>query len=673
MSIAVGFYREAARERGVKVSVLWNRALRSAAAAVVSAGAAGMACSAPATTSSSGGPVESSPGVGRVGLSLSLPDGLGLASLNWTITNDATSVDEGSTVGVGDAQSVEFVVGDLPQGGGYEIQISATDSAGDPCSGMGTFAIVAGGITSVALTVTCTRPTDASLPPDVTSGSVAVEASVVLVPTAAGPQCPGIMSLAITPAQQRIGSSSVLSLDVLGPPPAVAWTQSGAGAGTFGNASAASTTFACTSPGSVSLQATVSLPDSGSCAGVAYTTAVGTLLCEVQCNTAADCPASSTVCATPACNSNTCGTSDAALGTACSDSGGSICNGGGSCVVPTFNVVRVGNGFSALAATTSPVFIDTYGLDGGLVGSPIALPTTASGSNQPLTLVGTETTEGDLTTSADGRFLVMLGHGDPTGTSVTSGNAVAAFVASGGAVNTSTSLSTAFVTAGVVRSAVSLDGNELWAAGTASDSTGGIWYWGSSADAQLVAGSSNATARDLRIAGGQLYGDSNANPPGLAAVGTGTPTSGTQALTTLAGLPTSSSASPYGFVFFDLVSSIPGVDTLYVADDRNSAGGGIGKWVLSPTDAGTYAWTSAWAEGVGGAGGDAGTANGLRGLAGYATGGTVTLMGTTGMTKGAQDSLVVIVDTGVGIPTPSVVGTSLTNETFRGVALPPHD
>jgi hypothetical protein len=656
----------------VKLSGLGWRAARWAAVVATSVGAAGAACSAPGAVQSSA--VEPSSGLGRVGLTLSLPDGLALTSLNWAVTNSATSFSENGSVGLGDAQSIEFVVGNLPKGSGYAIQVSATDSEGDPCSGTGTFAITAGGTSDLVLTVTCTLPPDAALPADVSAGSVAVEASVVLVPSAAGPQCPGIMSLSISPGQERIGSSSALSLDVLGPAPAVSWTQSGAGAGTFGDASAASTTFACTAPGSVSLEATVSLPGSGSCAGVAYTTAVGTLLCEVQCNTVSDCPASSTVCATPACNANTCGVSDAPIGTACSDSGGSICNGGGSCVVPTFNVVRVGDGFSALAATTSPVFIDTYGLDGGLVGSPVAMPTTASGSNQPLTLVGTETTEGDLTTSADGRFLVMLGHGDPPGTSVTtSGNCVAAFVASGGAVNGSTSLPSAFVTAGIVRSAVSLDGNELWAAGTASDSTGGIWYSGSPANAQLIAGSSNVTARDLRIAGGQLYADSNANPPGLAAVGTGTPTSGSPTLTTLAGLPTSSSASPYGFVFFDLNPSIPGVDTLYIADDRNSAGGGVGKWVLSPTDAGTYSWTSAWAEGVAGSAGDAGTGNGLRGLAGYATGGTVTLMGTTGMAKGAQDSLVVIVDTGVGIPTPSVVGTALTNETFRGVALPPHD
>jgi hypothetical protein len=212
---------------------------------------------------------------------------------------------------------------------------------------------------------------------------------------------------------------------------------------------------------------------------------------------------------------------------------------------------------------------------------------------------------------------------------------------------------------------ISLDGNELWVAGTATDTTGGIWY--TPGNVQLVQTGSSTTARDLRIAGGQLYGDSNADPPGLGTVGTGTPTSGSPALTTLSGLPTSGSPSPYGFAFFDLNPSVPGIDTLYIADDRQTGGGGIGKWTLST--GGT--WTVAWAVGGGGSP-DAGTGIGYRGLAGYATGTNVTLMATTGMTKGTADSLVVIVDTGTGNPTQTVVATAPTNETFRGVALPPH-
>jgi hypothetical protein len=139
----------------------------------------------------------------------------------------------------------------------------------------------------------------------------------------------------------------------------------------------------------------------------------------------------------------------------------------------------------------------------------------------------------------------------------------------------------------------------------------------------------------------------------------------------LPGLSTTAAASPYGFAFFDLIPSVPGVDTLYVADDGTSITGGLGKWVLAATDAGTYSWSEAWVEEV--ASPDGGAPVGLRGLAGYATGTTVTLMASTGLSGGASDSLVLIVDTGVGTPAPTVVTTALPNETFRGVALPPHE
>jgi hypothetical protein len=372
------------------------------------------------------------------------------------------------------------------------------------------------------------------------------------------------------------------------------------------------------------------------------------------------------------CSAGLCGVTDATVGTSCTDNGGEICNGGGTCVLPTFDVVRIGSGSTPLAGTTAPAFIDQYDLGGNLVTST-PLPTAASGTNQSLTLVGTDTTAGDLTTSADGRFLVMAGYNYPVGSTVTSGSCVAALISGAPSltVNTSTLLPSAFPAGGVIRSAASVNGGEVWVAGTATGTGGGLWY--SPGDVQIVQTSTTKQARFVRIANGQLYGDSNADPPGLFTIGSGTPTTGSPAptLTELPGLPTSGAASPYGFVFL----TVNGVQTLYIADDRTSAGGGIGKWTLS---SGT--WINAWAvAGVAPAAPDAGTSDagtsvtGYRGLAGYASGSHVTLMATTGMAMGAQDSLVVIVDTGTGNPTQTVVATSSIDETFRGVALPPHD
>ena len=606
----------------------------------------------------------------RSGWPLSVPGGFPITTIAWVVTNSVTSFTSNGVIPLGDAESIEIVVGGLPAGAGYSIDLTATDAMGDPCAGAVTFAVVAGGTAHAIVNMTCTRPADASLPPDVTTGVVAVDAAVVRVAVPEGPACPGIMSLSISPAQQRIGSSSTLGLVTLGPTPVVSWTQSGAGAGTFGDAGVSPTTFACSTPGTVTIEATVALPDSGSCTGVAYTTATGTLACETQCDSASDCPVSPTVCASPACVAHVCGLTYAPLGTACTDGGGQICDGGGFCVVPTFAVVRVGDGFSALSGTASPVFIDRYDLSGALVGTPVALPTVVTGNQQNLTLPGTAISEGDLNVSQDGRYLTLAGYAVSTGTSVTSGNRVAGRVDSAGHVDTSMVLTNAFV-GGVARSAVSLDGSQIWASGTANDTSGGIWYLPGDLDIVQLPSTAlpGVKARWLGIAAGQLYGDSDQDPPDLFAVGTGAPTSGSPTLATLPGLP-ASGGSPYGFAFFDLSASVPGPDTLYIADDRRSTGGGLEKWVLGPGDGGTPTWTQVWVVAFGAM--DAGTGTGFRGLAGYVTGTTVTLMATTGMAMGAQDQLAVVVDTGTGTPTPAVVATSLTNETFRGIAVPPH-
>ena len=61
---------------------------------------------------------------------------------------------------------------------------------------------------------------------------------------------------------------------------------------------------------------------------------------------------------------------------------------------------------------------------------------------------------------------------------------------------------------------------------------------------------------------------------GIATVGTGTPTTSGQTITSLPGF--ASGGSPYGFFFADLDNTVAGVDTLYVADDSS----GLTKYSL---------------------------------------------------------------------------------------------
>jgi hypothetical protein len=60
----------------------------------------------------------------------------------------------------------------------------------------------------------------------------------------------------------------------------------------------------------------------------------GALTCATgpSCHVASDCPASATACVTDTCTSGCCGTVNATAGAACSDNGGKLCDGAGTCV-----------------------------------------------------------------------------------------------------------------------------------------------------------------------------------------------------------------------------------------------------------------------------------------------------------------------------------------------------
>ncbi|HEY7373662.1 MAG TPA: hypothetical protein VIF57_15985 [Polyangia bacterium] len=337
--------------------------------------------------------------------------------------------------------------------------------------------------------------------------------------------------------------------------------------------------------------------------------------------------------------------------------GSKACDASAVCNPLTFRVVRVGPG---LVSVATAVAIEERQLDGTLVGT-IPLPTNSGGgSNQRLTMSGSANSEGCLTLSGDGHYLALAGYGATLGTAGvkgTLGNRVVGLIDIAGTVNTTTVFNTGD-SGDNVRSAVTLDGVDLWVSGAAMvNANGGIWYnqrGATSGEMHVVATPNNT--RCLGIFGNQLYGSSNTGAfTNVFSIGFATPTT-TSAATSLKGMPTSG-ANPFGFVMFDLHNAPSGVDTMYVADDGmgTAGGGGIQKWTTSD---GTN-----WAPGpVLNIAGN----TGFRGVAGYAVGTNVTLMAST-----AEDSpnhLVVFVNDGPG----SVVAPAPANTTFRGVALSPH-
>ncbi len=329
-----------------------------------------------------------------------------------------------------------------------------------------------------------------------------------------------------------------------------------------------------------------------------------------------DIPVATGVCKTFGCAGGTPSTHIASAGTTCSDNGGVTCDGAGNCEQP-FVMVRVGTSPpllgdgglgpaieadagalapdggdagdgnpGALSAAAAPVFLDTFDPEEGAAPfESVSMPVAAVGTNQPFTLTGISTTEGALTRSEDGHFVVLAGYGIPPGgnTDATTTPRVLATLDVNGRIDTSTVLPTAAFAGSSIRGAASLDGHEFWASGTSLSATaGGLWYAspgdGGVAAQQILAVPNNM--RTVSLFDGQLYGVSASSALlGVFAVGAGAPTATGQAGTPLTGAVTNNGQAAF---LLDLDPNVAGPDTIYLAD-------GTGLLRFTTTDG--KAWT----------------------------------------------------------------------------------
>jgi len=322
-------------------------------------------------------------------------------------------------------------------------------------------------------------------------------------------------------------------------------------------------------------------------------------------------------------------------------------------------VYRVGDGSGPLTNTGNAVFVDEYTADGTLVQS-VELPVAPSSGVNPLVASGTATSEGQMTRSADGRFLVLTGYASalPAAGSLSgsAGSAVPRTVGTikfDGSIDTTTALID-FADANNPRAATSTDGLDLWVGGGA----GGIRYTTLGSTTSVDLNADNPNIRAVAIADAELYMSTQRGTTlRIGPVGSGTPTSGEQTIANLPGFPTAN--SPNAFFFADL-DGAPGVDTLYVADDA----AGLTKFALVGG-----AWV---ARGAAGSGADA-----YRGVTGIVSGSVVTLFATRkgGGGAGGGGELAKLVDgsgyNGSLVGTPTRLTTAPSNTAFRGVAMAP--
>ncbi len=321
-------------------------------------------------------------------------------------------------------------------------------------------------------------------------------------------------------------------------------------------------------------------------------------------------------------------------------------------------VVRVGDGSAALSGAAAPVFLDEVRPEGSVVQS-VAMPTSVMTDNARLTLSGSATSEGFLSRSADGRYLVLAGYDADVGTasvvntSAAVVNRVVARVDAVLNVDTSTRIIDGFNNANV-RSVASDDGSRFWVAGNGALGTGGIRYvpLGNVLSTTQVLTTPN-NARVAEIFHDQLYLSTGSSPyNGVNLVGMGLPTTPTTATLITA----TTSTSPYDYVFLDRSAAVDGDDTLYVASQNN----GLLKYSYDGSQ-----WTSQGSlSGV------------MSGIVGVISGTEALLYATSGSSTSTITAVVRLVDSAfydqpLDITSNTTVITAANNARFRGLAWAP--
>ncbi len=230
-------------------------------------------------------------------------------------------------------------------------------------------------------------------------------------------------------------------------------------------------------------------------------------------------------------------------------------------------VLQVGNGSASLTSAGTAIYLDQYTTSGSLV-NDLAIPSTGSSA---LVNSGTASSEGQLSLSANGQYLVFAGYNVAAGaTKVASSlssadpRGIASVDANGNYTLAATTAS--FYSGNNMRGGASDGNGNFWGAGAAS----GTVYMGTGTPAQIA----SANSLDVQDIGGNLFYSTAKGTTGIYEI-SGTPTSGTATPTLVL-----ANAAPSDFAFNTKMT------IAYVA---NTSGGiqrydlSGGTWTLSYT------------------------------------------------------------------------------------------
>lgn len=335
-----------------------------------------------------------------------------------------------------------------------------------------------------------------------------------------------------------------------------------------------------------------------------------------------------------------------------------------------FNNVVVwqsGDGSNPLGSTTAAVSLREF-TPGGAPVQTIALPNGGPGTQ--FVGVGSTTTEGTLSISPDGRWIGFGGYDTGTGQSSPASGTTVSRVA--GILNTTTgTFSLNPMGAGLrtssgaaIRGVATNDGNNIWAIGSSQGLVYGSVAGGAGSFGTISSGIAtnyNAISVFSGTSTNLFATTTQSTNPRLGTFGpSALPTGTASSFTVLPGLPSAGTAFA-GFVLLDVSSSIPGLDTLYVADASATAAGGILKYTLG--------LSGTWAQ----AGQISGTSGvQLRGMSGFVSGSDVRLFATTSGTLFTYwDANAATSSLAGNVTTLPSIAVAPANTAFRGVVVVP--
>lgn len=209
----------------------------------------------PSRTVTLGAPGAVGSNTGSVGFQLTLPTGQQIPVLSWAVSgpNGLSAVVQSGTL-TAQSAGVTFLVGNLPVASGYKVSLGGTaDDGSVVCAGSANFAIVTRMTTDVVVELAC---------------STATQGSHVTLVNGTSFNCAAWGNVSASPTETTVGGQIMLSATATGPSPGNITYGWSSPSGTFGNGSAANTTFTCTAVGPVNVTLVVGdgpVPSGNSC------------------------------------------------------------------------------------------------------------------------------------------------------------------------------------------------------------------------------------------------------------------------------------------------------------------------------------------------------------------------------------------------------------------------